>query len=87
MRYQKQQLDHPKYGCMTYANIGSLVGKSGNYCRMVCKQYLEALKKHKVISSIYSKPYDLSLAKRSLRKTYITPYQEQKIIDGETLAR
>ena len=36
-RFQLQVHGVPRYGCMTYSTIGSLVGRSGNYCRVVCK--------------------------------------------------
>ena len=54
LRYQKQSLDGPLCGCMTYANIGQIVRRSGNYCRVLCEKYVEEWRKHQSISRIYS---------------------------------
>ena len=39
MRFQHQQCRNLKYGCMSYAEISRIVGKSTYYCRKICLNY------------------------------------------------
>ena len=87
MRFGRQKRTAATYGCMPYHSIASIVKKSHSYCRRVCLKYLEDGEVEDSRPEIITKAKRIARDNASERRSKLSQFHFDWIIDEGTLKR
>ena len=87
MRFGKQKKTLASLGCMTYHTIGSIVKKSHEYCRSVCLKYLKEGEADDCRPEIITKAKRIARDNAPERRSKLSQFHFDWIIDEETLKK
>ena len=87
LRFQKQQQPCIRVGCMPYTSIAQIVKRSPEYCRQVCKWYLQLQNGSPPKASLQTISKNISCLRQIERKTSLTQDHINHLVDPDTLGR